>query len=66
MTNQSHHEINVSKNGRHFFATAVRSAVSENEARIIFREIDDRFPGSEGFLVTCTYYASYGKGVKFT
>lgn len=51
----SHYEINVSKNGKHFFATAPRSAKDLKEAEKIHDEMKNRFPESEGFAVSCTY-----------
>lgn len=57
----NHYEINVSLNGRHFFATANRSATTEGEAKRLFKELTQRFPESEGFKVEvssieCTSY----------
>lgn len=52
---QSHYEINVAKNGRHFFATAERSCVTEEKAREVVKELRTRFPESEGFEVSCVY-----------
>ena len=49
---ESHYEINVSKNGRHFFATAPRSCVSPGDATEVVREIYKKFPESEGYKVT--------------
>lgn len=62
---QSHYEINVSLNGRHFFATAPRSCVTENEARKVFAEIIARFPKAEGFEASCTYWQGSGQRVTF-
>lgn len=44
-------EINVSKNGRHFFATAERSAVTEGEAWELWKELKKVFPPNEGFYL---------------
>lgn len=62
---QSHYEINVSLNGRHFFATAPRSCVSEFEAKRVHTEIVARFPASEGFEVSCTYWQASGQRISF-
>lgn len=62
----SHYEINVSLNGRHFFATADRSCRDENDVKKVLPEIMKRFPESDGFAVTVTYHEhiGYGKDVK--
>ena len=60
---QDHYEINVSHYGSHFFATAPRSCVSETQMNKVFREIKNRFPESEGFKVTVTYYTVKGREV---
>lgn len=65
MANQSHYEINVSHKGRHLFATAERSAVDQNTARMLFNIFLLRFPASEGFEVTCTYWESCGHPIVF-
>lgn len=56
-----HYEINVSLNGRHFFATTERSLRDQERAREVFNEMLKRFPESEGFKVTCTRWESVGK-----
>lgn len=60
---QSHYEINVSWNGRHFFATASRSAQTEQTAWAILSELRDRFPESQGFKVSCTHWEGSGSFV---
>jgi hypothetical protein len=65
MANQSHYEINVSHKGRHLFATAERSAVDENHARMLVNIISEKFPAKEGFAVTCTYWQVSGTTIEF-
>jgi len=67
MTTQSHYEINVSLNGRHFFATNPRSFLlgDELKVKIAATEIQKRFPESEGFKVTITRWCSSGQSVDF-
>lgn len=60
------YEINVAKNGRHFFATAERSCTSEYDARRVFVELQQRFPEAEGFNVSCTYWEKAGYKVELT
>lgn len=50
-----YYEINVSRNGRHFFATAERSLTTEDRARTVFAEMKKRFPESEGFQISVSY-----------
>lgn len=60
---QAHYEINVSLNGRHFFATAPRSFVYAGdetkleEARKVFA---DKFPESEGYKITVMLWQGSG------
>ena len=56
-------EINVSKNGLHYFATAERSLTSEKEARAVAVDMQRRFPPSEGFQVSLTHYECRGKSL---
>lgn len=55
-----HYEINVIRNGKHFFATDERSITTEQEAKNIYREIRTRFPASEGFEIEVAYYETRG------
>ena len=45
---QSHYEINVSKQGKHFFATDARSIVDEDKFIVLMSDFKLRFPESEG------------------
>lgn len=60
---QSYWEINVSLKGKHFFATAPRSITTLAEFVRIRPEIVARFPQSEGFMVTATYWKAEGATV---
>jgi hypothetical protein len=53
---ESHYEINVSKDGRHYFATAPRSALRRTDAAKLFKDLSTRYPESEGYMVTITYW----------
>ena len=47
------YEINVSKNGRHVFATHERSLDGlESEAVALFELFREKFPASEGYAIT--------------
>lgn len=59
------YEINVSLNGRHYFATAERSIKSEADARAIYASFQKRFPASEGFGIECTRWQKSGMKCDF-
>lgn len=48
-------EINVAKNGKHYFATHERSLTGHSEAEAALKDFKNRFPESEGFDVTISY-----------
>ena len=56
-----HYEINVSKNGRHFFATAERSLATEKEALAMFELFKVKFPSNEGFELMLSQEQTTGK-----
>lgn len=60
---QSHYEINVAKNGVHLFATAERSVITEVENRLLVNLLRQKFPESEGYTVSSTYFEIKGYGV---
>lgn len=49
-----HYEINVSRFGKHLFATHERSLTNSESAMMVLRMIVNRFPESEGFKVLIT------------
>lgn len=49
-------EINVSLNGRHFFATSERSLRTLSEAQTVYRELKKAFPDNKGYSVTVRKY----------
>lgn len=56
------YEINVAKDGKHYFATHERSLTGQSEAEAAFKDFQKRFPESEGFSLTISYRpgTSYG------
>lgn len=52
--------INVALNGKHFFATAERSATTEWQAALLFTAIREKFPEADGYSVTCTQWETVG------
>lgn len=58
-----YYEINVSKDGRHFFATAKRSITSKEELKIKLQVIMEKFPEDEGYTVMVFYYPESGSTI---
>lgn len=50
-----YYEINISKNGRHFFATDKRSITNKQTLKEVYEILKDKFPTEEGYdmLVSC-------------
>ena len=48
------YEINVSLNGRHFFATHERSITNSSELMKVFKVFVEKFPESEGYKISVT------------
>lgn len=61
---QSHYEINVALNGRHFFATDPRSITNTNDLEKVLTVIIKKFPESEGFKISISYQEILGYGVE--
>ena len=57
------YEINVSKNGQHYFATAERSITSEYKAFEEVKHFQSIFPESEGFEIILTKLIRAGQKV---
>ena len=49
-----YYEINVSLNGRHFFATAPRSITTYAELKKVLPIIIEKFPATEGYEIMLT------------
>ena len=49
-----YYEINVSLNGRHFFATAERSIISKSQLIEMVPVFQAKFPEAEGYRVSAT------------
>jgi len=54
------YEINVAKDGKHYFATHERSLTDREPAAIAFKDFQKRFPIKQGFSVTITYNQTIG------
>lgn len=53
-------EINVARNGKHFFATAERSCTTRKEALEVYAELKKKFPIEEGYKLDMTQYETVG------
>lgn len=49
---EMHYEINVVKDGKHFFATHERSLRSAEEAHLTVQIFRGKFPENEGYAIT--------------
>lgn len=58
-----YYEINVSLNGRHFFATAERSITNKWKLEEVYRVFKNRFPKEEGYDITVSHIETYGKHI---
>ena len=56
-----HYEINVAKDGRHFFATAERSITNKADAKKLLTHFILAFPVDHGFTVTITEIKKVGR-----
>lgn len=56
-----HYEINVSLNGKHFFATDKRSGRSEGEKDRVLKVLKEKFPVSEGYAISVTKWVIRGQ-----
>lgn len=57
------YEFNISKNGKHVFATHERSCNDQHKALELWQMFEQRFPESEGYKVTCTEFLV--RGIRF-
>lgn len=57
------YEINVSLNGQHFFATHERSIVSEQKLKEVYKVFKEKFPKSDGYELSVTYWTRNGKEI---
>jgi hypothetical protein len=58
-------EINVAKDGRHFFATAERSIHTYplDHYEEVLRTFEEKFPESEGYKITAVRWKSRGEHI---
>ena len=58
-----YYEINVSKNGKHFFATAKRSITDKDRLKVVHDIFVEKFPKSEGYELSIYYYEGNSIGI---
>ena len=56
----SHFEINVAKDGEHFFATDPRSCTTREKTEAVLKAIRRAFPASGGFEISATEVETRG------
>lgn len=59
-----YYEINVSKDGKHLFATDRRCIEFPWNLAKIYPLFKEKFPESEGYKITVTYWETKGKEIK--
>lgn len=59
------YEINVSLNGKHFFATALRFASTERKVEELYEVFKKKFPESEGYKIMVSCLESVWHHVEF-
>lgn len=62
---ESGFEINIALNGKHFFATDLRSARTEDKAKELYKTLKEKFPESEGYTIMVTYEECIGHFINF-
>lgn len=60
-----YYEINVAKDGRHFFATHERSLKDQEHTKAVFKKFKEVFPEKEGFTVTVSFVSTTIRQVSF-
>lgn len=55
--------INVSLNGHHFFATGDHSCQDRKSAQAVYNAISNKFPASEGYEVSVSYWEMRGQNM---
>ena len=63
MTEYNYYEINISHNGKHFFATAPRSILTLARLNDVYAALADRFHEADGYLLTVTYWRTEGSHI---
>ena len=59
-----YYEINISLNGKHFFATAERSITDHEKFILVLRELKKAFPKKDGYEISASRYETTGTRIK--
>lgn len=57
----NHYEVNVSLNGKHFFATAPRSIITMDDLRSVYGALKAAFPEEKGYQLRVTHWKGIGE-----
>ena len=60
-----YYEINISKNGRHYFATAERSIDDNEKAQSVANELATLYTKEKGFEITISRWQKCGERIEF-
>ena len=58
-----YYEINVAKNGKHFFATSERSITNEGKLKEVYKELKRAFPEEQGYSINVSQNPQVWHGV---
>lgn len=60
------YEINISRHGEHFFATAERSIQTRYDLEPVLTAICEKFPKDEGYLISVSHIETTGREIHFS
>ena len=55
-----YYEINIARNGKHFFATAERSITTKETLKEILEVFKEKFTKEDGYAINVTYWEKIG------
>ena len=58
-----YYEINISKNGTHYFATSKRSLSAESQTKELYLKFKKFFPEEEGYRISVAHYSLVGEHI---
>lgn len=58
-----YYELEVTKNGEHYFSTDKRSITTLSKAEIIFHQLEEKFPKGEGYYIRLTRWENIGSEI---
>lgn len=54
------YKISISKHGKHYFSTTEESLTCKEQCAELFKELTQKFPAKEGYVVTVTEWKKSG------